>query len=399
MSGVNVEKRGNKWRYRFNGASIDGKRKVYQKGGFDTKKEALAAGNEALARYNGAGVIFKPKEISFSDYLDIWMREYCDVNLKPETILNYTKRIRCHIKPALGAYKITALNPSILQEFINGKFNSGYSRNTLTTLKGILRGSLAYAVDSLEYLSSNPAEHLKVPSGRAQPDVPTRYEPHVYVPKERFDEIIARFPEGTSAHIPLLLGYKCGLRLGETFALVWEDIDIDNRKLTVNRQIQWDASKGLWYFTLPKYSSVRTIDIDEELACLLERTRARQRRFEACYEGDYIRYYKDCRGYIQSQSEGDEVHFVMVRDKGDYIQSRIMQHTSSIIHYQLKYPEFDYHSLRHTHATMLVEAGAPMKYVQERLGHKQVETTVNIYQHCTGKIADQGRKKLDDLFG
>lgn len=54
----------------------------------------------------------------------------------------------------------------------------------------------------------------------------------------------------------------------------------------------------------------------------------------------------------------------------------------------MKYPEFDYHSLRHTHATMLAEADAPPKYVQERLGHKGIDVTMKIYQHLTKRMSE-----------
>lgn len=56
-----------------------------------------------------------------------------------------------------------------------------------------------------------------------------------------------------------------------------------------------------------------------------------------------------------------------------------MQHTSSVIHHQLVFPDFDIHSLKVTHATMLIENGAPVKHVQERLGHKKLEVTMQKY--------------------
>ena len=85
-----------------------------------------------------------------------------------------------------------------------------------------------------------------------------------------------------------------------------------------------------------------------------------------------------------------ECFFVLVnvRENGELVKSRIIQRASSIIHYNMKYPEFDYHSLRHTHATMLAEADAPPKYVQERLGHKGIDVTMKIYQHLTKRMSE-----------
>ena len=57
----------------------------------------------------------------------------------------------------------------------------------------------------------------------------------------------------------------------------------------------------------------------------------------------------------------------------------------------------DYHSLRHTHATMLAEKGASPKYVQYRLGHKNIQVTMQIYQHLTDKMSEEGARLLDLL--
>ena len=78
-----------------------------------------------------------------------------------------------------------------------------------------------------------------------------------------------------------------------------------------------------------------------------------------------------------------------VREDGSYIQPRVMQHCGRVVHYELGYKKFDYHSLRHTHATMLIENGAPIKDVQHRLGHKSVQVTLDIYSHVTQKMQIQ----------
>lgn len=404
MSDLAARKRGNKWEYRFEGARIDGKRQQFSKSGFATKKEALEAGAKALAQYNQAGTFFVPSEISFADYLEYWIDNYCKSNLKSATITNYQKKIRLHIKPVLGQYKLKALSPTILQQFINDKFNEGYSRNTLSVIKGILSNSLSYAVEPLKYIESNPMLYVKLPSKRAIAKVPTRSAPHIFIPKERMTEIFERFPEGTSTHLPLMLGYKCGLRLGEAYGLVWDDIDLERQILSVNRQVQWHekenpTSTGYWYFTNPKYDSFRTIAIDNELTELLKRTKDKQERAKVFYADLYIHNYEsDHTRILNTNGNGNEINLVIVRDSGEYIQPRTMQHTSNIIHTKLDYPEFDFHSLRHTHCSMLLEAGASPKYVQERLGHKNIQVTMQIYQHLTEKMVQQGDDVLNKLF-
>lgn len=85
LAEVTTMKRGDKWQYRFEAAKIDGKRQRISKSGFRTKKEALEAGTKALAEYNQCGQHFVASEISFSDYLDYWLNNYCLTNLKQTT--------------------------------------------------------------------------------------------------------------------------------------------------------------------------------------------------------------------------------------------------------------------------------------------------------------------------
>lgn len=119
MAGVSVERRGTKWRYRFDVSQVDGRRIRVSQGGYGTKKEAMAAGIKRLGEFEHAGSVFTPSEISYGDYLDEWMRRYCKPNLKPETVVNYEKRIKLHIKPKLGMYKVKNLTSAVLQEMIN----------------------------------------------------------------------------------------------------------------------------------------------------------------------------------------------------------------------------------------------------------------------------------------
>lgn len=403
MSELRLRKRNSTWEYSFEGARINGKRKTISKGGFRTKGEASAAGVKAMNEYNQSGSVFVPSEISVSDYLDLWMREYCQNNCKPSTINNYEKKIRLHIKPIIGKYRLAALSPEALQKLINDKFNQGYSRNTLAVLKGILTGSLSYAVQPLKYIPYSPADYIDLPSTRATPAVKSRSSPHVYLTPEQMAKIFERFPEGSSSYLPLLLGYKCGLRIAEAFALDWSSIDLQNKKLTVRQQILWQekdkeaGTPAYWYFTLPKYNSIRTIELSSDVVAALGHEKARQEEARASYGDLYLSYYRDDAGRLNTDGMGEEVHFVMVRPDGSYINSRTMQHVSRVATRELGFTKFDYHSLRHTHATMLAERGASPKYVQNRLGHRNVIVTMSIYTHLTNSLADEGAKLLDTL--
>ena len=223
--------------YRFEIASIENKRKWINKRGFKTKAEAIKAGNEAINHYNDVGEAIQPSDISFSDFLDYWIEHDCKVDLSQNTIKNYEKKARLYIKPYLGGYRLKTIKKDDLQGLIFLLYDKGISTNTLSVIKGILTKCFNFAVDR-QFLRYSPAVRLKTPRNRS-PETPSNYKPHIYIPKERMDEIFERFPEGTPSHIPLMIGYRCGLRLGEAYALLWDDIDLDSKTLTVSRQVQW----------------------------------------------------------------------------------------------------------------------------------------------------------------
>ena len=87
------------------------------------------------------------------------------------------------------------------------------------------------------------------------------------------------------------------------------------------------------------------------------------------------------------------IDLVCVRSDGSMLTTDSFKFVCRVVRQEL-HIAFNYHSLRHTHATMLVEAGAPIKDVQERLGHAHVETTIDKYVHNT----DDMKKTTVDLF-
>lgn len=435
MADVLTKKRERKndavWEYRFEVASIDGKRQWISKSGFKTKTAPKEAGKQAQKLYEQTGIAVKPTDMSFADFLDYWIENRCRLVCKEITVSGYEKKIRLYIKPALGKYRLCSIIKENIQEFITKMYNDGFSRNTLTSIKGILTKCFDYAIeDENKYISVNPCAHVIIPKTTSTPKTKTRVEPHVYVPADMMQKIFERFPEGQPTHIPLMLGYRCGLRLGEVFGLVWNDIDFENKTLSINRQVQWYSEKkigrggnrretenyGYWYFSEPKYRSYRTIDIDDELLDLLKREKEKQDKAKEYYGGfnHFTTYYADdpilfdgvvpdtpasAMNKIGTEETGTLLEFICRREDGSYISPRTLQHTSSVIHKQLEFKEFDFHSLRHTHATMLIEKGAPPIYTKNRLGHKNLDTTLNIYaNHMTDAFKEQGNNVLNNMF-
>lgn len=415
------------YEYAFEIASVDGKRKRKTKSGFATKREAREAGKLAQQTYENIGQAIEPSNMSYSDFLNEWVEQDCKLTCKSSTLQGYKKKIRLYIKPVLGEYRLKAITKNNLQDFITKMYNDGFSRNTISSVKGLLTKSFDFAVDR-HYITSTPATRLIIPT-KMQPQNKTRSKKHVYVPKKMMNKIFERFPEGTSAYIPLMIGYHTGLRLGEIYGLVWGDIDFENKTLSVNRQVQWEAgearseeekkktngtskSNGYWYFSKPKYDSFRTIELDDVILEALKKEHDKQLKARAYFDEYYNHYYSENEmtyaktddilpmNKVSQEKSPYEVDFICRREDGSYISARTTQHTSSIIHKQLHFPQYDTHSLRHTHGTILYENGASFMYIKERLGHKNLQTTIEIYtNHYTDTINKNGNIVLNNAFG
>ena len=409
----NSKKHGVTYEYRFETASIGGQRKWISKGGFLDENTARIEGIKALNEYNTCGQVVAPTTMSFADFLDHWIVNDCSATINEVTLLNYRKKIKNLIIPYLGKYRINTIDRDKLQGLLITLHDNGYSNNTISGVKGILTKCFNYAYYSC-YIVRMPAINLKIPRSE-NTTVPTRLSPHVYLTKEQLTTIFDRFPQTHPSHLPLTIGLHCGLRLGEAYALTWDDIDLTQKKITINKQIQWRQFKrteeakradngkktdecGCWYFSSTKYKSDRVIEMDEELFNLLSVEKENQDNARAYFGDRYTRYYSTERREITNNPTEREIRFVFVREDGTYITPRTMQHTSRIIHHNLNIKDFDYHSLRHTHATVLLEKGAPLKYIQQRLGHKKIDVTVNVYQHLTEDLRKMGTDILNGMF-
>lgn len=397
MGNVSARKRGEKWEYRFEGAPIDGKRKQISKGGFKTKKEALAAGVKALDEYNQCGLTFTPSEISYADYLDYWLQNYVVQNCKYNTITNYTNIINNYLKPSLGMYKLKSITPIILQEYVNKLFASGKKKTTLTGITCVITGSLKYAVLPAQFIQSSPATNLVYP----KIDYNRKDVNRTVITLEQFNTILDRFEPGSPFRYALLIGFHTGLRIGEVYGLTWDDIDLKKYKLTVNKIAY--KKDGMWAFGTPKSSSsARTIDIGDTLVSEL----AAYKKMQLENELRYGEFYTECfTQTVRDQNTGKDIiyikeaqkcmncslpkktNLIMRKESGELSTIDSFKYCARIIHYDLNIPKFNFHSLRHTHATMLIEAGADVKAVQERLGHADIQTTLNAYVHNTEKMA------------
>lgn len=245
MSKINIRKRGKYYEYRVEIAHVDGKRKWISKSEFKTKLEAQEFGVKAFNEYLTAGVPFKFCDLSYSDYLDYWVENYCKTNLGYNTIKTYMIIINKYLKPKIGKYKLSNITSVLLNNFINNlvneyNYSKSYYKNILKVLKGLFRD----ACNVYGFIKYNPAITLRLPRT-------TNYSDdikHVYT-SEEIDKILKRFENNSTFLCAFLTSCYTGMRTGEVFALTWEDIDFENNYIYVKDSV-YDKDKddkGRWF--------------------------------------------------------------------------------------------------------------------------------------------------------
>lgn len=358
-----VRKRGQKWYYYFDIATQDGKRKRIERVGGTTKKEADKALREALQQYENTDNFREASELSYSDFLEYWYENFVLINCKYNTRMSYRLLIDKHIKPNLGKYRLKTINPTSLQELLNKKYLSGYSKNYISNMFGVLSGSLKYAVHPCMYLKENPMQHVNMP--KMEHSNPDKLK---VITVNEFITITERFPFRSSFYIPLQIGFNTGMRSGEVCALRWDDIDLDLGVISV-RHTLIERGKGVYVLGTPKTaSSIRDIRIGESLIKNLQKQKKAQQENKLLYGSHYT-----------------DSQYVCTKENGEHVTTGSLRYLNRVVNFELGII-FNFHSLRHTHATLLLESGANIKHIQKRLGHSRLATTMDTYSHITDKM-------------
>ncbi|WP_307438050.1 site-specific integrase [Bacillus sp. V2I10] len=174
-----------------------------------------------------------------------------------------------------------------------------------------------------------------------------------------------------------------GLRLGEMLALKWSDLDSIKKTLRITKTY-YNPNNGKTGYELltPKTKkSIRTIMIDDGLINLFKAHRRDQMELKMKQR----LVYKD-QNFIFAENTGNPMVMKQVALRLQRLMKRmnIDKHITS-------------HSFRHTHTSLLIEAGAGIKEIQERLGHSDINTTMNIYAHMTKNIEEKTSYKFSEL--
>ena len=397
MSKVNARERKGSWQYYFEGAKVDGKRQRFVKSGFETRKAALKAGNEALYKYLNGGASSAPAEISVSDFLDEWLEDAIRLNRAPATYARYKDVCERRLKPVIGSFHLKAVSAPALQAILNGMQKDGLRASTMQFTKNVMGAAFKYAVHPRKYVTESPAQYLTLPKAKVKPIVKDA------ITVETFNRIIEAFPRGTNLYLPAIIAFYTGLRKSEVLGLTWDCVDLEKKTITVQKQL-CKGESGWYLGELKTQSSYRTIKIGNQLAKRLERQKSRTLRNRVRLGELYTVYYMANNGELKEGYSGEKLapviaYPVCVKDNGAIITSNNIEYCMRKVHKELELPNVSFHTFRHTHATLLIEQGANIKSVSRRLGHSDVATTLEVYAHVTERMESETVEAFENVTG
>lgn len=371
-----IEKRG-KNSYRLSclaGYNLQGKPIKKTKTVHGTKKEAEIELAKFVADVQN-GMVIEGKSLKFSEFTEIWKRDYGSKELAPSTYKRYCRMLETRLLPYFGHFYVNKIKPTDIMQFydllskdtqlVRKKDNDG--NKTLKPLSGktilehhrLLRAMLHKAV-YWQVIVSNPAERVQPPKAK-KPKRKYYDDDQCKILLENLEQLDE---EQIKYKTAIILTVFTGVRLGELMGLEWNDIDFKNGIVSINRSSQYLADTGVFTKVPKTESSIREVAIPDFVISLLE---------------EYKLWYEEQKSLYGELWIDSNRLFVQADGKP--------MHPSTISKWFVKFigqiglPVINFHGLRHTNATLLIAQNIDVAVVAARLGHAQITTTFNFYVH------------------
>ncbi len=365
-----VRKRGEKWSYYFS-YKQDGTYKKKEKGGFRTKKEAETALRDVLQLYEKQSFIHNHQSYTVEEFYYYWKENVGINHLRHNTLQLYQQYFDKHIKNELGSVPIDKISPTNLQKYFSNK-QKELGKSAIRTLRNVWSAVFKLA-QKQNIIAINPLKQIEVSFQRAEHKV-TSINRDVML---SFMEYI----RDTDYYLPFYIATQTGLRRGEVLGLTWDNIDFENKKLTVNKALVKLKKSDLKLMETKTSSSKRTILMTQSLVDILKEAKA----IKGEKRKHYGEYYYSGEDFVCSREDGYPI-------RPDSLSNQILRLSESFG------ANITFHMTRHTHATNLLESDINIKVIQNRLGHSNIATTLDIYSHVTEQMEEESIAKFEEKF-
>lgn len=381
----NSEKPGT-WAFVVDLAAPGEPRQQVRRRGFPTKKAAQQALDELKGKVRAQTHVDRDRVTLRRFAEDTWL-PHMHGQVRRSTFESYQRVTRLHLLRGLGDVELQRLTPKRWEEHLRGLAASGradhatgkgLSRRTVSYTHTIGKALLDYAV-AQGVLARNPAAGVKPPKTAAQADAHERMQTW---PKETLAAFLQRAHEEDHRHaVAWLLLATTGMRRGEVLGLAWSDLDLEAGRLSVRRTlIDLDGADPVW--SDPKTArGRRSIALDTWTVAALRTHRTRQLANRLAVGAGYATY-----DLVIAQPDGRPFH----------PERFSRSFTETLARWNM--PRIRLHDLRHTHASLALNAGWNPKVVQERLGHSNVSITLGIYHHVTPAMESDVAEGVAALF-
>lgn len=339
---------------------------------------------DAILREVRQGTFAMPQNITVEAWLRHWLENHARLSLGAKTWGTYEYLIRDHLIPEVGRIPLQKLRASDLQALYSRKYRNGrldgrggLSSRTVHIMNQIMRDALDQARKE-NLVARNVTEAVSLPK--------LEYREMQTLRREEVQSFLAA-ARGHRHFAAFLLELTTGLRRGELLALRWRDVDLENGLLHVRRILHRvrtpeGPAKTALVFGEPKTAnSRRTIPLAEEVVRELRAHKARQNeeklRLGPAYEDNDLVFATPLGKPVDPDNFGKQYKHLLAK---------------------ARLPGVRFHDLRHTVATLLLEAGEHPKVVQELLGHARINITLDLYTHARPELKRRAVERLSDML-
>jgi integrase len=367
------------WSFVVDTAPLGAPRRQVRRRGFRTRREAQQALDRLKASIDRGEFVERSRE-TLREYMESWLPAIRGT-IEPSTFESYERNVKNHLVPALGDIRLQELTPDDLSATYaelaeSGRVDGrgGLSPRTIQYCHTILHRALADAVRRGSVVR-NVADYALVPA-------PKRKRRSAEMKTWTAGEV-ATFLEATREDRLYLVWYVAlmtGMRRGEILGLKWRDTDLEAGRLRLVRQLRVVRH-------VPDFSDLKTdksrrqVGLDPETVTLLRRHRKAQIE-ERLMVGD---------GY----QDGD---LVFAQPDGGHHHPEAVSKTFDRRVARWRLPHITFHDMRHTWATLALQAGVHPKVVSERLGHSSVAFTLDVYSHAIQGLDEDAAARVADLI-